>query len=268
MVPWHTLDGDVGGIINVTEDITDEVKQRSMREQEARMASLGLMAGAMGHEINTPLQVILLEAQEMLAVLDEGAVDVATLRASADTIQSTTERIADIVRAMRTLSRDSRADSASNVNVGELCQNVVALSRGRLKSSRVALAADKVPPELFVRGNASQLGQVLLNLLSNAIDAVEPQADRWIKLTVAVENNLVVFRFVDNGPGVKVEHRRNLMQPFFTTKPVGKGTGLGLSVSLAIADRMNGFLRHEPDAEHTTFVFGVPVSESVASDRR
>jgi signal transduction histidine kinase len=103
---------------------------------------------------------------------------------------------------------------------------------------------------------------VLLNLLQNAFDElVEWEGDRWVKLDVTYCAGWVVFSVSDSGPGIEPEYRAHIMEPFFTTKPVGKGIGLGLSISRSIALEHGGTLELDPGSPHTCFRLKLPLSE-------
>ena len=101
-----------------------------------------------------------------------------------------------------------------------------------------------------------QIAQVLLNLLQNAFDAVtECPGEKWIRLEVTGHEQSAVFAVIDNGPGVPPNLKARIMDPFFTTKPVGKGTGLGLSLSKAIVEEHGGELTLSEFEGHTCFSF-------------
>jgi len=102
----------------------------------------------------------------------------------------------------------------------------------------------------------------LLNLLQNAFDAVvDLEADRWVRLEVTSRDRSVVFAVIDSGHGVSPEFEARIMEPFFTTKPVGKGTGLGLSLSKAIVEEDRGQLKLTESEHHTCFSFSLPLSK-------
>jgi signal transduction histidine kinase len=105
-----------------------------------------------------------------------------------------------------------------------------------------------------------QIAQVLLNLLQNAFDAVVEQAgERWVRVDVAQREDWVVISVTDSGPGIPPDLRPRLMEPFFTTKPVGKGTGLGLSLSKTIAEEHGGRLEFSEDQGRTCFSLFLPL---------
>jgi signal transduction histidine kinase len=105
-----------------------------------------------------------------------------------------------------------------------------------------------------------QICQVLLNLLQNAFDAVvDCEGERWVELDVSVQKRWLVFSVTDSGPGIPDEARSRIMEPFFTTKPVGKGTGLGLSISRTIAFDHGGTLALAQEPGHTCFRLILPL---------
>jgi signal transduction histidine kinase len=89
---------------------------------------------------------------------------------------------------------------------------------------------------------------------------VDREGDRWVELDVTLCSPWVVFSVRDSGPGISPENRAHIMEPFFTTKPVGKGTGLGLSISRSIALEHGGALELDPESPHTCFVLKIPLS--------
>src|SRR5262249_34026595 len=106
---------------------------------------------------------------------------------------------------------------------------------------------------------STQIGQVLLNLLSNAFDAVEHAPEKWVALSFSHQDGRVEIAIEDSGPGIPGDLRQRMFQPFFTTKPVGKGTGLGLSISHGIIHAHGGSLVLDESSDHTRFVMSLPL---------
>jgi C4-dicarboxylate-specific signal transduction histidine kinase len=105
----------------------------------------------------------------------------------------------------------------------------------------------------------TQLSQVLLNLLSNAFDAVSALSEKWVRLTVTQEEQKLIIKVIDSGNGIPSDIAEKIMQPFFTTKVIGKGTGLGLSISRGIIESHEGALFYDPSEKNTTFVIELPI---------
>jgi signal transduction histidine kinase len=118
-----------------------------------------------------------------------------------------------------------------------------------------------VAPTAVISCREGQICQVLLNLLQNAFDElVDQEGDRWVELDVVLCPPWVVFSVRDSGPGIAPENRASIMEPFYTTKPVGKGTGLGLSISRSIALEHGGSLELDPESPYTCFLLKLPFS--------
>ena len=115
--------------------------------------------------------------------------------------------------------------------------------------------------EIYVLGDAVRFSQVILNLLSNALDAVKNLNEKIVKILCSVENNTIVTRVIDSGLGIPDAIVDRMMTPFFTTKEVGSGTGLGLSISKGIMESMGGSLSYELYENHTSFVATMPLTK-------
>ena len=114
-------------------------------------------------------------------------------------------------------------------------------------------------PGVTVFGRATQLGQVLLNLLNNAFDAVVGLDERWIRINYFLENKHLKIEVIDSGFGIPKEISEKMLQPFFTTKEVGKGTGLGLSISKGIIEDHCGRFYYQEKDQHTCFGIELPI---------
>lgn len=259
--PWRTVDGEVGGAILSVEDVTAVVQRRQQfeRERETRLASLTLFAGGIAHQINTPLQVVILEAEMIARELAQPAPRLPLVSECAATIAATARTAGAITRALRTLSRDAQNAPASEVPVEVLLSDIRSLCFKRFESADVTLEVVDRSGGASVTGRAAELLHALLNLLHNAQAAAQGHGG-WVRLEAEVHGEMVVFRCVDGGHGVAPEHVPRLMDPFFTTRPVGAGTGLGLAIAQAFATRDGGFLAYRPEEPHTTFELGVPIA--------
>lgn len=225
----------------------------------AKMAALGEMAGGVAHEINTPLAVIGLLAQQLREVVGAGSIDVTALDARLATIERTSLRIAKVVRSLLTFSRDADQDSPAPASVQSLIDDTLELCRERFKNHGVELIVDEVPADLTLTCRAPQISQILLNLLINAFDAVADMSPKWVRVTVrAPAETSVEIAVTDSGAGVPDGIRQRIFQPFFTTKAVGKGVGLGLSISAALIEGHGGSLTIDPSSKYTRFVARIP----------
>jgi PAS domain S-box-containing protein len=251
--PWRDVEGNLGGVFLMSEDVTAKVQQRQREAVENRLASLGLVAGGIAHELNSPLQTIMLAADELLAALHEGPFDPADMKEVVEAIVSTSRRASELTTALRTLARnDTSADTTSTIALSDVLRDVGALAQPRLAKKRLRYEVIDGTAGRLVRGRAADLTHLLLNLVNNAADAA-PESTGWVRLETEVVGDAIVVRCIDSGPGVDPKHEARLMEPFFTTKGVGEGTGLGLSIAYHLAQKNYGALRYVPQSASTTF---------------
>lgn len=233
----------------------DLLQQRAMSIQTAKLAALGEMAAGVAHEINTPLAVLCSGAEFLKEELElPDPLDRAALAEEADIIHATSLKIAQIVRSLRSFSTDEARMPLSAVPVHGFVTDALALCGQRVESRGVAIQSPAVPDGLLALTRRSEAAQILLNLLANAVDAVLPLPERWIRLEIGASGDWVELAVTDSGGGIPPEARDRLFTPFFTTKAVGKGTGLGLAVSRQLAENHGGSLVLDPSSPSTRFV--------------
>ena len=220
----------------------------------AKMAALGEMSASVAHEVNNPLAAILLRAQRLDMLARTDTVDVAAVRKTAHDIDRTVDRIRRIVDALRAFARQGDEDPLRPERLAPIVEDTVELCNHRFRLRGIDLTVDPIPDGLLVLCRGTQVAQVLLNLLSNAYDAVENQDERWVRMMVAADDVEVHIAVLDSGPGVPAEIAARIMEPFYTTKGIGRGTGLGLSLSEGIAAAHGGRLELDAGARPTRFV--------------
>lgn len=222
-----------------------EVKMLS----QAKLASLGEIATGIAHEINQPLTFIQIIMQSTDRDIERGSLDLAEL--SADLKESTRQihRITRIINHLRTFGRTDSGEFAELLLPGIL-DNALILYQQTLQGKNIALSATVAPGLPSIYGNAIQLEQVFINLLQNAIDALEDAKQPTITVNFSHEAGAVVTTFSDNGCGIGKENATKIFEPFFTTKPIGKGTGLGLSIVYGIIADHNGTIECQSSPGH------------------
>lgn len=233
-------------------------ESRAQIIHSARLASLGEMAGSIAHEVNNPLAIVRLLADQ----LEENALtdrsDKALTRRLCGKLNSTVDRIANIINGLRALSRDGTHDPRKNEDLVQIILTTLDFCLERFKKKGIELFVDKPDGALVVPCRSTQISQVLLNLLNNAYDAVAGLPEKWVRISIADRGEYVELRVLDNGPKIPPEVQAKLFTPFFTTKEVGKGTGLGLGISRGIIDSHQGALELDPDTPATCFVIRLP----------
>jgi PAS domain S-box-containing protein len=227
----------------------------------ARLSALGMMAGSIAHEINNPVGIIHAMASDLTEMVEEdGSVPPETVTQKSSVIRQTAERIAKIVKSLLQISREGTADPLRLTPLAKIVAETLEVCRAKYKANGVELILPATIPEVSVLCREVQISQALLNLLQNAFDAVlEQENGRWVRLEVQSREDSVALSVIDSGPGIPVELRSRVGEPFFTTKPVGKGTGLGLSLSKSIAQDHGGDLEYGEERGHTRFSLVLPL---------
>jgi signal transduction histidine kinase len=169
-------------------------------------------------------------------------------------------RTGKIIKALRFFSRTGENDPYIEVSLESIWAESIDLCQTKFNFNRIELRFEPIPDHLYLYCNATQISQVILNLLDNAFDAVEEQMEKWVQLTVEENGRTVRLTVRDSGKGIAPENRSKIMEPFFTTKEVGKGTGLGLSISKGIVESHGGRLIYDESDPHTCFIVELPLS--------
>jgi signal transduction histidine kinase len=213
--------------------------------QTDRLTSLGTLAAGIAHEINNPLAYVLLNlgyVDEEIAKLVPPGARSKELRLAVEHARSGAERIRDIVRGLKTFSRPE-SEALGPIDVAQLVDTSLAMIAHEVRHrTRVVKEYARVPK---VIANESRLGQVFLNLLLNAVQALPEGRAAINEIRIVVRSSdpeRVVVEVHDNGMGIPPQVRGRIFEPFFTTKPVGIGTGLGLAICHGIVTSLGGKL--------------------------
>ncbi|MBK7962568.1 MAG: GHKL domain-containing protein [Bdellovibrionales bacterium] len=229
--------------------------------QAEKLSSLGEMAGGIAHEINSPLTLIQGYCCQMQKLLSQEPINQTRANEVISKIENTTVRISKIVRGLKNLSRDGSADPFELGSINELIQDTLSFCNDRIRAQGITLTYSPPTQDLFFEGRATELSQVVLNILNNAVDAIEKFDDKWINISIEDKNPWIEIRLLDCGPGIPPHVVSKLFEPFFTTKGIGKGTGLGLSISATIIKNHHGQLSLDTESKNTCFVIRLPKKE-------
>jgi PAS domain S-box-containing protein len=270
-LPIRDADGQVIRWFGTNTDVTDQLAaEASLRDkqeqlvQAAKLASIGELASGMAHELNNPLNNIGLFVGNVLHQLEEGQIDPPRMRYNLQTTLQQVNKAAAIITHLRTFAR-SAATHPEPVVLHRVIQSAVSLVEAQLCLQNVQLTLDPGLGNFVVLGNAIQLEQVFINLLTNARDAIAATADKRITISNYIHGAHIDVAVSDTGSGISSEHHARVFDPFFTTKEIGKGTGLGLSISYGIIKDHGGTITVESKAgKGTTFVVRLPIAESSA----
>lgn len=248
---------------NLSEQIAEE---RAKSINSEKMAALGEMAAGIAHEVGNPLAAMRGRVEMLMAKVGSGNASNNDVSSSAKTILDLIDRTTKIIRGLRAYARDASKDPMAIANIYTLVDETLEFSMNRLKENRIELIKEFSNKPLQVICREAEIGQVLVNLINNACDILKECEQRKIKVRVYPDAEDVVVEVEDTGPGVPIEVRNSMFNPFFTTKAAGKGTGLGLSISKRIMDSHSGNL-HLLEKDQTCFQFRWPISRESAEGK-
>ena len=228
--------------------LAEEVNERKAAEEELRhtqaelvqagkLAALGQMSAALSHEFNQPLTAIRSYSDNAIAFLERGREEEA--QANIRHVSALTERMAALSKHLSSFARKPR-DKTRPVSLTEALMETLALLRGRLEKFGIEPTLTLPPEEVWVIGGHIRLQQVIMNLITNAIDATRDLADPVLMIEIQANTEETRLIVQDNGGGLDSEQLGKIFDPFYTTKGVGQGLGLGLSISYNIIKDFGG----------------------------
>jgi len=217
------------------------------------MASIGLLAAGVAHEVNTPLTGISSYTQMLLDGADQDDPRTRVL----EKIERQTFRAAKIVNGLLNLARPGRSDASGPVDVNVVINDVLALLEHQLEAGHVKLRRDLSAEPVVVQGIEFKLQQVFLNLFLNARDAMPTGG--WLSIQTRIADRDAMVEVTDTGSGIPPEVVSRIYDPFFTTKTPGHGTGLGLSVTYGVIQEHGGAIECDSDpGQGTRFTLTLP----------
>jgi len=247
--------------VAVAHDVTERDRLQQQLLQSERLASVGMLAAGVAHEVNNPLAYAMLNLEQAARQLAADAPDLDAVRAAVRDAADGARRVQTIVRDLRTFARGA-GDDVRPVDVNAVVETALHLAGNELGlRARVERALAPVPRVL---ANADRLAQVLVNLLMNAAQSLpEGRADdHLVRVATGEEGGLVRVAVRDTGSGIAPEVLPRLFDPFFTTKPPGMGTGLGLAICHSIVASFGGRIEVASRLGHgSTFTVSLPACE-------
>ncbi|MEP6914460.1 MAG: ATP-binding protein [Acidobacteriota bacterium] len=255
--PLRGSDGAIAGTIVIIEDISARVQLEEQLQISEKMASIGLLAAGVAHEVNTPLTGISSFTQMLLEGADANDPKTKVL----EKIERQTFRAAKIVNGLLNLARPAQIDSGP-VDLNAVINDVLALLEHQLRTGSIQLRKELSASPVMVQGIEYKLQQVFLNLFLNARDAM-PKGG-W--LTVLTQSGPEAkVEIGDTGSGIPAEQLSRIYDPFFTTKEIGKGTGLGLSITYGIVQEHGGTITCDSSiGQGTRFTLSLPTARTAS----
>jgi C4-dicarboxylate-specific signal transduction histidine kinase len=257
-------------MIHIMGDLRETTQEMERREQELRekqeqlvqagkLATLGELTTGVAHELNNPLNNIGLFIGNVLDQMRMDRFDKASVREELENAMDQVRKATAIISHLRTFGRPAPV-LLEQVDVDEVIERSLSLMQEQLRLRAIEVELDLCSDELIVLGNAIQLEQVFINLLTNARDALAESHGKTVKIATSREGEWIRIHFADTGPGIPRELEQRVFDPFFTTKEVGTGTGLGLSITYSIVKEHGGTISVEPEEGHgARFLIELPV---------
>lgn len=264
-------------LLVTTNDITQRLQAEQQLIQASKMATLGEMATGVAHELNQPLSVIKTAASFCLRKMTRWEpMDPEILSDMLTKVDANVDRASRIIMHMRQFARKSDLTFA-RIALNDVLHSAFEIFSQQLKARGIAVQWDLGQNLPEIKADAQRLEQVIINLLLNARDAIEEKRHQasllidpsdYITIASRQENDRVVCRVCDTGPGIPSGSEEKIFEPFYTTKEVGKGTGLGLSISYGIVQECRGIIRCLPGSGRgACFELSFPAAVSMDTDR-
>lgn len=234
--------------------------------QAAKLAGLGRMSAAISHEFNQPLGAIRMFSENAELMMDNQKPDGA--KNNLARIRQIVDRMAELSKSLKTFARKPGTESHP-VALTPVINDVLTMLSPRLRHHGAAIVVDDALPDVTVLAGQVRLEQVLVNLLSNALDAMDAMPDGKVSISWQAQQGQLHLTVQDNGPGIAPDMLDNLFDPFMTSKGPGEGLGLGLSIAYNIMRDFNGDLRAANAVEGgAVFTMILPLADSVAEEYR
>src|SRR5215471_3668877 len=273
------LENSRKAMIHIMSDLKETTAEVQRREQELRekqeqlvqagkLATLGELTTGVAHELNNPLNNIGLFIGNAIDLIELGMLDPKPERILQElhNAMQQVHKATEIISHLRTFGRVTSA-SREPVGISQVIRNSLSLVQQQLRLRQIEVKLLLPEEEVFVVGNAIQLEQVFINLLTNARDAMANSTRKIITIGCTGQANTVEIRFCDTGTGIPVGLEQRIFDPFFTTKEVGAGTGLGLSITYGIIKEHQGaiVIENHP-GEGASFLIQLPLNPEKVSE--
>jgi PAS domain S-box-containing protein len=255
----------VGAVVDITATKQAEEKLHTARMELAhvtRVATLGELTASIAHEVNQPLAAVVANADAALRWLNREIPDLAAARRSVEWVISDSYRASEVIRHVRALANKTDVEKAP-LDFNQVVKDAIVLIQRELTSQRISLRAELAPARLAVFGDRIQLQQVIINLLINGIEAMQPVSGRPRELVIRSgqdQSSQVCLSVTDCGLGISAENVNRLFNAFFTTKT--NGLGMGLSICRSIVEAHGGRLSASSnEGPGATFQFVLPLHQ-------
>jgi C4-dicarboxylate-specific signal transduction histidine kinase len=263
------LENSRKAMIHIMSDLRETTAEVQRREQELRekqeqlvqagkLATLGELTTGVAHELNNPLNNIGLFIGNAIDLIEFGKADHQRILHELHSAMQQVQKATEIISHLRTFGRAASV-THEPVTIQQVIQRALSLMQEQLRLREIEMQLLFPEEDVIVMGNAIQLEQIFLNLLTNARDAMVNVVRKVITITCTTSTEMLEISFRDTGPGIPAGLEQRIFDPFFTTKEVGAGTGLGLSITYGIIKEHQGIIVVENrPGEGATFLIQLP----------
>lgn len=240
ITPFKSFSGEILGHMSIALDLSNSRELEAKIVHQDRLASIGLLASGLAHEVGTPLGVVRGRAEFLMMKAED-----AIVKKNLDVIIAQIDRISKLIRSLLRVSRSFSDVRLEEIPVRQVAEEVVLLIGQNANQDNVKIELD-IPPGLSALADFGRLEQVLLNLVMNSIHAIRKAIQdgnagpHSLRISAGARNSKVAIEVSDSGCGISPENMKKLFKPFFTTKDVGQGTGLGLAIVAQIVRELRG----------------------------
>ena len=253
--------------LRIEEVIIQKDKMSDQVVEAGRLASIGELAAGIAHEINNPVAIMVEEAgwiQDLLAEDDPATPDnLAEIQRATTQIKTQGGRCKEITHKLLSFARKTDP-TEKQIDLNELVKEMIALVDQKTRYANVQIETQLDPDLPLYWASATEMQQVLLNLLNNGVDAMNSSGG-VIKVSSQVSDGQIVLKVADNGIGIAEANLARIFDPFYTTKPVGQGTGLGLSICYGIIKKLGGNIQAQSaKGKGTTFSIFLPIASEIS----
>jgi signal transduction histidine kinase len=235
-------------------------KQKSLLLESAKFQSLGQMASNLAHDINNPLFTIQGKLHQIRNLLSQDQLDLFKCDNIIEDVEGTILRLSQIVKGISTFARQGYTDQMVSISADEIIKGIVLLSSDRIVQLGITFDI-KISPDIKIICYPAYISQVMVNLLNNAIDAIENAKVKLIQVEAFVVDKWIEIHVKDSGLGIDSLIKKNIFDSFFTTKKNAKGAGLGLSISKGLVEIHEGTLTYQRTGNMTDFIIRLPSYE-------
>jgi len=270
IVACHAIHMGTDCLIATTTDVSENVEKEAQLIQASKLATLGTLASGMAHELTQPLNVIQVASDFFLKKLNKGEeISKDELRSVAEEIGSHVDRASKVIKHMRDFARQSDL-TRTRIDINEPIKDVFKVMGQQLRVHQIEVELELEPNGLHIMADHNRLEQVFINLVTNAMYAMDDKGLRWgnkkwrrlLKIRSFNADGQAVIKVSDTGKGIPKDIIDRIFEPFFTTRKVGQGTGLGMSISYRIISDYGATIEVESEVDvGTTFTLKFPPAE-------